>query len=117
VVKARSRAEDVPVTRGEVWWAALDPTIGSKIQRTRPCLVVSPAEINDYLRITLIAPLTTGGRAAPYRIPVTFRGRPGLILLDQLRALDRMQLIRRIGTVTGDTLSSTLAALREMFEE
>ena len=116
VKRARGR-EDVPVTRGEVWWAALDPTIGSEIQKTRPCLVVSPAEINDYLRITLVAPLTTGGRAAPYRIPVTFRGRAGLILLDQLRALDRMRMIRRIGTVTGDTLRSTLAALREMFEE
>ena len=106
-----------PISRGEVWLAALDPTIGSEIQKTRPCLVVSPAEMNDYLRTSLVAPLTTGGRAAPYRIPVTFQGRAGLILLDQLRTLDRMRLVRRMGVITRDTLSHTLATLREIFEE
>jgi len=105
------------ISRGQVWLAALDPTIGSEIQKTRPCLVVSPAEMNDYLRTILVAPLTTGGRAAPYRIPVTFRGRAGLILLDQLRTLDRMRLIRRMGVITRDTLSRTLVTLREIFEE
>ena len=106
-----------PISRGQVWLAALDPTIGSEIQKTRPCLVVSPAEMNDHLRTSLVAPLTTGGRAAPYRIPVTFQGRAGLILLDQLRTLDRMRLIRRMGVITRDTLSRTLAMLREMFEK
>jgi mRNA interferase MazF len=106
-----------PISRGQVWLAALDPTIGSEIQKTRPCLVVSPAEMNDYLRTSLVAPLTTGGRAAPYRIPVTFQGRAGLILLDQLRTLDRMRLVRRMGVITRDTLSRTLATLREIFEE
>ena len=106
-----------PISRGQVWLAALDPTIGSEIQKTRPCLVVSPAEMNDYLRTSLVAPLTTGGRAAPYRIPVTFQGRAGLILLDQLRTLDRMRLIRRMGVIPPDTLSRTLATLRELFEE
>jgi mRNA interferase MazF len=106
------------ISRGQVWLAALDPTIGTEIQKTRPCLVVSPAEMNDYLRTSLVAPLTTGGRAAPYRIPVTFQGRAGLILLDQLRTLDRMRLVRRMGVITRDTLSRTLAAtLREIFEE
>jgi mRNA interferase MazF len=106
-----------PISRGQVWLAALDPTIGSEIQKTRPCLVVSPAEMNDYLATALVAPLTTGSRAAPYRIPVTFRGKVGLILLDQLRALDRVRLIRRMGVIPRDTLSRTLATLREIFEE
>ncbi len=105
------------VVRGEVWLAALDPTIGSEIQKTRPCLVVSPAEMNDYLRTALVAPMTTGSRPAPYRIPVLFEGREGLILLDQLRTLDRRRLIRRLGNINGETLSSTLAKLREIFEE
>ena len=117
MVRQRRPVSGVQVVRGEVWLAALHPTIGSEIQKTRPCLVVSPPEINDYLRTTLVAPLTTGGPPAPYRVPATFRGRAGLILLDQLRALDRMRLIRRLGTVTSDTLSTTLATLREMFEE
>jgi mRNA interferase MazF len=73
--------------------AALDPAIGGEIQQTRPCLVVSPAEMDDYLRTSLVAPLTTDGRAAPYRILVTFQGRAELILLDQLHTLDRMRLI------------------------
>jgi mRNA interferase MazF len=101
-----------------MWLAALDPTIGSEIQKTRSCLVVSPAEMDDYLRASLVAPLTTtGSRAAPYRIPVTFRGKVGLILLDQLRTLDRMRLVRRMGVIPPDTLSRTLATLRELFEE
>ena len=117
MVRRGRDAQDLAVSRGEVWLAALDPAIGSEIQKTRPCLVVSPPEINDYLRTTLVAPLTTGSRPAPYRVPTIFRGRAGLILLDQLRALDRMRLIRRLGSVTSGTLSSTLATLREMFEE
>ncbi len=117
MVRRGRPAEDLAVSRGEVWLAALDPAIGSEIQKIRPCLVVSPPEINDYLRTALVAPLTTGSRPAPYRVPTTFRGRAGLILLDQLRALDRMRLIRRLGSVTSGTLSSTLATLREMFEE
>src|SRR5437764_6984351 len=108
VTQGRGRSNRAAMC-GEVWLAAVDPTVGSEIQKTRPCLVVSPPEINDYLRTTLVAPLTTGGPPAPYRVPATFRGRAGLILLDQLRALDRMRLIRRLGTVTSDTLSTTLA--------
>jgi mRNA interferase MazF len=100
-----------------VWLAALDPTIGSEIRKTRPCLIVSPPEINDYLRTVVVAPMTTAGRPAPYRIPLTFRGRAGLIVLDQIRTLDRLWLIRRLGTVSGNTLSVTLAALREIFDE
>ena len=105
------------VRRGEIWLAALDPTIGSEIQKTRPCVVVSPAEMHDFLRTVTVAPMTTGSRPAPYRIPLRFRGKDGLILLDQMRSLDKQRLVRRLGAVTGATLRLTLAALREMFEE
>jgi mRNA interferase MazF len=105
------------VIRGEVWLAALDPTVGSEIQKTRPCLIVSPSEMNNRLHTILAAPLTTGSRPAPTRVAVLFRRRAGLILLDQLRALDRSRLISRLGTVGKDTLAITLARLREIFED
>jgi mRNA interferase MazF len=108
---------EVAVQRGEVWLAALDPTIGAEIQKTRPCVVVSPPEMHDFLRTVTIAPMTTGSRPAPYRITLRFRGKDGLIMLDQLRTLDKLRLVRRLGVVTGNTLRLTLAALREMFEE
>jgi mRNA interferase MazF len=103
--------------RGDIWLTALDPTVGSEIQKTRPCLIVSPAEMNDRLRTTIAAPLTTGSQPAPSRIPVSFQGRAGLILLDQLRTLDKARLIRRLGAVSTSALAVTLARLREIFEE
>jgi mRNA interferase MazF len=105
------------VARGEVWLAALDPTVGSEIQKTRPCVIVSPPEMHDFLRTVTVAPMTTGNRPAPYRIPLRFRGRDGLILLDQMRTLDKQRLVRRMGAVNAAILRQTLAALREMFEE
>jgi mRNA interferase MazF len=105
------------IVRGEVWLATLDPTIGSEIQKTRPCLVVSPPEIHDYLRTVIIAPMTTAGRPAPYRIPLTFRGRAGLIVLDQIRTLDKSRLIRRLGAISEDTLAHALEKLRDLFDE
>jgi len=109
-------ADSAPA-RGEIWLAALEPTIGSEIQKTRPRVVISPPEMNQFLRTVTVAPMTTGSRPAPYRIPLRFRGKDGLILLDQLRTLDRQRLVRRLGAVSGNTLDLTLAALREMFEE
>lgn len=105
------------VVRGEIWLAAFDPTIGSEIQKTRPCVIVSPAEMHDHLRTVTVAPMTTGSRPAPFRIAVRFRRKFGLILLDQMRTLDKQRLVRRLGVVSGNTLRATLAALREMFEE
>lgn len=105
------------MSRGEVWLAALDPTQGSEIRKTRPCLVVSPPELHDHLRTVTVAPMTTGSRPAPYRIAVRFEGKAGLILLDQLRTLDKTRLIRRLGAVGKPTLAATLAVLRELFEE
>ena len=114
---SQNRGGGLGIRCGEVWLAALNPTIGSEIQKTRPCLIVSPPEMNDRLPTIIAAPMTTGSRPAPSRIPVRFQGRSGLILLEQIRALDKRRLIRRLGTVGRDRLSATLATLREMFEE
>ena len=105
------------VVRGEVWLVALDPTIGSEIQKTRPCVVVSPPEMHDYLRTVMVAPMTTGSRPAPFRIPVTFQKKSGLMLLDQVRTLDKQRLIRRLGAVEAKTLRATLTCLRDIFAE
>lgn len=105
------------VKRGEVWLATLDPTQGSEIRKTRPCLIISPPELHDHLRTATVAPMTTGGRPAPFRIPVLFQRVSGLILLDQIRTLDKTRLTRRLGVVADATLSATLATLRELFEE
>jgi mRNA interferase MazF len=105
------------VVRGEVWLAALDPTVGSEIQKTRPCVVISPPEMHDYLRTVIVAPMTTGSHPAPYRIPVKFGGKQGLILTDQLRALDKVRLIKRLGVLDAETLTATLMILQEIFAE
>ncbi len=105
------------VTRGDVWLAALDPTVGSEIQKTRLCLVISPPEMHDCLRTVTVAPMTTGNREAPFRIPISFDGREGLILLDQIRTLDKQRLVRHLGSINRRPLSLTLARLRDSFEE
>ena len=104
-----------PPRRGEIWLAALDPTLGSEIQKTRPCVVVSPPEMNEHLRTMIVAPMTTGSRPAPFRIPITFQRKSGLILLDQLRTLDRQRLVKRLGTVKPATLGGVLDGLQAMF--
>jgi mRNA interferase MazF len=103
------------VTRGEVWLVTLDPTVGSEIRKTRPCVILSPPEMHDYLRTVIVAPMTTGARRAPYRIPITFQGKGGLILLDQLRTLDKVRLVKRLGNMTSPTLALTLQALHRVF--
>lgn len=103
--------------RGEVWLAALDPTIGSEIRKTRPCLIVSPDELNVHLRTRTVAPMTTGTRPAPFRIPVTFQGKSGLILPDQLRTLDARRLVKQLGAVDAQTLAAALRMMREMFAD
>src|SRR5712664_1127506 len=100
------------VRRGEIWLAALDPAVGSEIQKTRPCVIISPAEMHDYLKTVIVAPMTTGSKAAPYRIPVTFQRKKGLILLDQIRTLDKSRLVKRMGMTTSKTLSGTLDVLQ-----
>lgn len=105
------------VRRGQVWLAALDPTFGSEIQKTRPCLIVSPPEIHDYLRTVIVAPMTTGSKRAPFRIPLAFAGKKGLVLLDQVRTVDQVRLIKKLGSVNAMTLVATLRTLQLMFAE
>ena len=103
------------VARGEVWLVSLDPTVGSEIRNSRPCLIISPPEMHDHLRTVIVAPMTTGARPAPYRISLTFRGKRGLILLDQLRTLDKIRLVKRLGNISQTVLASTLKTLQEVF--
>jgi len=103
------------VARGDVWLVALDPTVGSEIRKSRPCVVVSPAEMHEHLRTVIVAPMTTGARAAPFRISLTFGGKKGLVLLDQIRTLDKVRLVRKLGAISSTTLSSVLRTLQEVF--
>jgi len=103
--------------RGEVWLVTLDPTLGSEIKKTRPCLIISPPEIHNYMRTAIAAPMTTGGTPAPFRIPLHFQGKNGLILLDQMRALDKQRLIRCLGTIDAATLRLTLSRLQDTFAD
>jgi mRNA interferase MazF len=105
------------VRRGEVWLAALDPTLGSEIQKTRPCLIVSPDELNAHLRTVIVAPMTTGSRPAPFRVAVRFKGKDGLALADQIRTLDKVRLVKRAGKVEASTLRTMLKVLGELFAE
>jgi mRNA interferase MazF len=101
---------------GEIWLAQLDPTLGSEIRKTRPCVVLSPNEMNAHLRTVVVAPMTTGSRPAGFRVPLTFQGKQGLILLlDQVRTLDGVRLVKRLGVLRPKTLGLTLQTLQEMF--
>ncbi|MGQ0643215.1 MAG: type II toxin-antitoxin system PemK/MazF family toxin [Gemmatimonadaceae bacterium] len=112
---AIARPSRVP-SRGEVYLVELDPTRGSEIRKTRPCLVVSPDELNHYLRTAIVAPMTTAGQAYPFRVSCTFAGKRGHVVLDQLRTVDRERLRKRLGTVTATTITAVLKVLGEMFE-
>ena len=103
------------VKRGDIWLVNLDPTIGSKIQKTRPCVVVSPAELHDHLRTVMVAPMTSKGYPAPFRVPVTHAGTKGLIVLDQLRTVDKLRLTKKLGALSPKTLGAVLVALQEIF--
>jgi len=105
------------VNRGEIWLVNLDPTVGSEIRKSRPCVVVSPAEMHDHLRTVIVAPMTTGSRTAPFRIVVTHGGKKGLILLDQMRAVDKIRLVKKLGVAPAKTLASTLSTLQEVFAQ
>jgi mRNA interferase MazF len=105
------------VARGEVWLVALDPTIGSEIQKTRPCVVVSPPELHDHLRTVIVAPMTTSGKPAPFRVPLTFQRKKGLVLLDQIRTVDKTRLVKKAGAVSDLALSNALSTLQEFFVE
>src|ERR1035441_9908497 len=99
----------------EVWLISLDPSQGSEIQKTRPCLVVSPNEVNQHLRTVIIAPMTTAEHPYPTHVPVLFQGRKGQVALDQLRAVDRQHMVRKLGSAPAKTAKAVSAVLVEMF--
>jgi len=106
----------VVVKQGEVWLVSFDPAVGSEIQKTRPALVISPNELNG-LRTIILAPMTTKGFEAPFRLPCTFQKKEGQIALDQIKSLDKKRLIHRLGSIHPKTLSSSLSILRTMFTD
>lgn len=103
------------IRRGEVFLVDLDPTRGGEIRKTRPCVVVSPDELNAHLRTFIVAPLTTGGHPYPYRVSCRFGGKLGYVVLDQIRAVDQERLVRRLGRLPPIALGRALAVLQEMF--
>jgi len=107
--------EPVGPARGEVYLIELDPTRGSEIRKTRPCLVISPDELNQHLRTVIVAPMTTGGQAYPWRVRCRFRDRAGFVAMDQLRTVDNERLVKRLGRISPRTLTAVLAVLQEMF--
>ena len=100
---------------GDIWLAQLDPTVGSEIHEARPCVVISPDDMNVHLRTVIVAPMTTGSQPARFRIALTFQGKQGLIVLDQIRTLDRARLVKRLGALRPATLAATLQVLQAMF--
>lgn len=105
------------VARGDVHLVRLDPTLGSEIRKTRPCLVISPDELNQHLRTVIVAPMTTGGQAYPWRIACRFQNRSGFVALDQLRTVDGERLVKRLGRLSSVTTTEVLETLQEMFAE
>ena len=105
------------VQRFDVWLVTLDPTVGSEIRKTRPALVVSPDEMNAHIATVIIAPMTTKGRNYPTRVPCTFQGKSGEVVLDQLRTVDKARLVKRLGQLDAATSDAVLATLAELFEK
>lgn len=105
------------VKRFDVFLVSLDPTIGAEIKKTRPCLVVSPDEMNRHIRTIIVAPMSTRGAAYPTRVSSKFKGKQGQIVLDQLRTVDKTRLVRKLGTITRPTQEQVLSVLAEIFSE
>jgi mRNA interferase MazF len=108
---------DVVVKRFEVYLVNLDPTLGSEIRKTRPCLIISPDEMNDHIATIIIAPMTTKGRDYPTRVSCQFEGKDGQIVLDQIRAVDKIRLVKKLGKINTNTQKEVLVVLMEMFSE
>ena len=105
------------VKRFDVYLVNLDPTLGSEIRKTRPCLVISPDEMNRWIATVIVAPMTTKGRPYPTRVACKFQGKDGQVVLDQLRTIDKARLVRKLGRVSKSTQKEVLQRLAEMFAE
>src|SRR5947209_7955136 len=101
--------------RFDVFLVNLDPTVGAEIRKTRPCLVVSPDEINRHVRTVIVAPMTTKGQAYPTRVRCRFKGKDGQVVLDQIRTVDRARLVKKFGKIDGRTAAAVIDVLQEMF--
>jgi len=106
---------EVVIRRFDVYLISLDPTVGSEIRRVRPCVVISPDEMNRHIRTVIVAPMTTKGQPYPTRIPCRFAGKEGQVALDQLRAVDRTRLVKRLGKLAVAAQQHALDTLAEMF--
>ncbi|MCD6358580.1 MAG: type II toxin-antitoxin system PemK/MazF family toxin [Dehalococcoidia bacterium] len=105
------------VSRFDVYLVNLDPTVGTEIQKTRPCVVVSPDEMNRHIATVIVAPITTKERSYPTRVPCRFKEKDGQIVLDQLRTIGKLRLVRRLGRFNKATQKNVLSLLAEMFAE
>jgi mRNA interferase MazF len=107
----------VAVERADVYLVNLDPTVGSEIKKTRPCVVISPDEMNRHLRTAIVAPLTSHGRLYPTRVPCQFDGKDGWVVLDQIRTVDITRFVRKVGRIQPATMTAVLMVLGRMFAE
>ena len=103
------------IKRFEVYLVKLDPTVGSEIQKTRPCVVISPDEMNRFINTIIVAPMTSKGRPYPTRVPLKFKSKRGHVVLDQIRTVDKTRLMKKLGQVHGQTQNAVLSVLNEMF--
>ena len=107
----------VVVNRFDVFLVNLDPTVGSEIQKTRPCVVISPGEMNKYIATVIVAPMTTKGQSYPTRVACQFQGKDGQMVLDQIRTVDKTRLVKKLGQIDSDEQKAVLDTLAEMFAE
>jgi mRNA interferase MazF len=105
------------INRFDVYIVVLDPTVGSEIQKARPCLIISPDEMNHHIATVIVAPMTTKGRSYPTRVACTFQGKEGQVVLDQIRTVDKSRLARELGQINDETQREVLSVLNEMFSE
>jgi mRNA interferase MazF len=103
------------VERFDVYLMNLDPTVGSEIKKTRPCLIISPDEMNRWIKTVIVAPMTTHGQPYPTRVACTFQGKEGQVVLDQIRTVDKTRLVRKLGHIDERTQQQVLATLAELF--
>lgn len=105
------------IDRFDVCIVVLDPTVGSEIQKTRPCLIISPDEMNRHIATVIVAPMTAKGRSYPTRVACTFQGKEGQVVLDQIRTVDKSRLARKLGQLSDEAQREVLSVLNEMFSE
>ena len=103
------------VNRFDVYLINLDPTVGHEIKKTRPCLIISPDEMNHHISTVIVAPMTTKGRKYPSRVTCSFKGKKGQVILDQIRTVDKVRLVKKLGPISKNAQEKTLQTLQEMF--